>query len=116
MHFHVAPGELADPIAKPARGAMVAVVDDASDELLVTVSTADDGTYVAHYNATAMVRIVTYSRSRAEARPARVRDDDEVAIESNVTRHVVTRSVAETVSVAAPRGTLKFKILEIKAA
>ncbi|HEY5928243.1 MAG TPA: hypothetical protein VIV11_41430 [Kofleriaceae bacterium] len=70
----VSPGALADPVAKPARGVMVAVVDDATDALLVTVSTADDGTYVAHYAATAMVRIATYSRSRSEARPARVRD------------------------------------------
>jgi hypothetical protein len=70
----VSPGQLADPVAKPARGVMVTVVDDASNTVLVTVSTADDGTYVAHYTASAMVRVVTYSRSRAEARPARVRD------------------------------------------
>jgi hypothetical protein len=70
----VSPGALADPVAKPARGVMVAVVDDASNVLLTTVSAADDGTYVAHYNATGMVRIATYSRSRSEARPARVRD------------------------------------------
>jgi hypothetical protein len=70
----VSPGMLADPVGKPARGVMVAVVDDATNTLLSTVSAADDGSYVAHYNATGMVRIATYSRSRSAVRPARVRD------------------------------------------
>jgi hypothetical protein len=72
----VSPGMLAAPVAKPARGVMVAVLDDATNTALATVSAADDGTYVAHYDATgsAAVRVVTYSRSRAEVRPARVRD------------------------------------------
>jgi hypothetical protein len=70
----LSPGELGAPVALPARGAMVAVVDDATDELIATVSAADDGTYVARYDATGDVRVVVYSRSRAEARPARVRN------------------------------------------
>ena len=70
----LSPGSLADPVVKPARGVMVAVVDDATNALLATVSAADDGSYVAHYTASGMVRIVTYSRSRSDARPARVRD------------------------------------------
>lgn len=70
----LSPGELGAPIAKPARGVMVAVLDDATDATLATVSAADDGTYVATFEATGNVRVVAYSRSRAEARPARVRD------------------------------------------
>ncbi len=70
----LSPGQLGDPVALPARGTMVAVVDNATDELIATVSAADDGTYVAHFDATADVRIVAYSRSRATARPARVRN------------------------------------------
>lgn len=72
----LSPGMLAAPVEKPARGVMVAVVDDATNELISTVSAADDGTYVAHYAApvSGTVRVVTYSRSRAAARPARVRD------------------------------------------
>jgi hypothetical protein len=70
----LSPGELGAPVAKPARGVMVSVLDDATDATLVTVSAADDGTYVATYEATGNVRVVAYSRSRAEARPARVRD------------------------------------------
>lgn len=71
----VSPGMLAAPVAKPARGVMVGVVDDAN-AVLATVSAADDGTYVAHYDApaTGMVRVVAYSRSRSDVRPARVRD------------------------------------------
>lgn len=70
----LSPGALAPAIAKPARGVMVAVLDDATDATLATVSAADDGTYVAHYEATGNVRVVAYSRSRAEVRPARIRD------------------------------------------
>ena len=70
----VSPGMLADPVAKPARGVMVTVVEDATDVVLATVSAADDGTYVAHYTGSTAVRVVAYSRSRAEVRPARVRD------------------------------------------
>jgi hypothetical protein len=64
---------LANPVAKPARGTMVAVVNDANTAL-TTVSASDDGTYVAYYSGTGNVRVVAYSRSRSEARPARVRD------------------------------------------
>ncbi len=70
----LSPGQLGAPVTRPARGVMVAVIDDATDATLATVSAADDGTYVAHYEATGNVRVVAYSRSRAEARPARVRD------------------------------------------
>lgn len=70
----LSPGQLGAAIAMPARGVMVAILDDATDATLTTTSTADDGTYVAHYEATANVRVVAYSRSRSEARPARVRD------------------------------------------
>jgi hypothetical protein len=70
----LSPGQLGAPVVLPARGVMVAILDDATDATLATVSTADDGSYVAHYEATGNVRVVAYSRSRAEARPARVRD------------------------------------------
>jgi hypothetical protein len=69
----LSPGELAPAVAMPARGTMVAILDDA-DTTLATVSTADDGSYVAYYAGTGNVRVVAYSRSRATARPARVRD------------------------------------------
>lgn len=68
------PGVLGAPVAMPARGAMVAVLDDATDATLATVSAADDGSYVAYYAPAANVRVVAYSRSRAAQRPARVRD------------------------------------------
>lgn len=68
------PGVLGPPTAVPARGTMVAVVDDATDELLVTGSASDDGSYVLHYDSTGSVRVVAYSRSRNTARPARVRN------------------------------------------
>jgi hypothetical protein len=69
------PGVLHPAEAMPVRGGMVAVLDEANTTL-ATVSAADDGTYVAHYNAPAgaQVRVVMYSRSRATARPARVRN------------------------------------------
>ncbi|MBX3156175.1 MAG: hypothetical protein KF773_09260 [Deltaproteobacteria bacterium] len=69
------PGVLGPPEPVPARGGMVALLDGA-DATLATVSAADDGTYVMHYDAPAgaQVRVVMYSRSRATARPARVRD------------------------------------------
>ena len=72
----LSPGMLGAAVVTPARGTMVAVVDDATDALVATVSTADDGTYVAHYTAPASgrVRVVAYSRSRFAHRPARVRD------------------------------------------
>jgi hypothetical protein len=70
----LSPGQLGAPERKPARGVMVAVLDDATDATLATVSAADDGTYVAYYEATSTVRVVAYSRSRSAARPARVRD------------------------------------------
>lgn len=69
------PGALGPPVAVPARGTMVAIVD-AADELIAIASTADDGSYVLHHDAPAgaEIRVVAYSRSRAAARPARVRD------------------------------------------
>lgn len=70
----LSPGQLGPPVARPARGTMVAVIDDATNATLATVSAADDGSYVAHYEASGTVRVVAYSRSRADARPARVRD------------------------------------------
>ena len=72
----LSPGMLGAPVQKPARGTMVAVVDDATDTLIATVSAADDGSYVAYYTAPAsgQVRVAAYSRSRSALRPARVRD------------------------------------------
>jgi len=67
-------GALGPPVAMPARGTMVSVLDDATNAVLATVSTADDGSYVAYYEGVDDVRIAVYSRSRAAARPARVRD------------------------------------------
>jgi transcription elongation factor GreA len=48
----------------------------------------------------------------AEANPA----DHKLSNESPVGRAIMGRKKGETVDVAAPRGTLKFKILEIKLA
>jgi hypothetical protein len=72
----LSPGALGAAVEKPARGTMVAVVDDMTNALITTVSAADDGTYVAYYTAPAsgQVRIAAYSRSRSTLRPARVRD------------------------------------------
>lgn len=71
----LSPGMLAPPAAVPARGVMVSVLDSA-DTTLATVSTADDGSFTIRYAApaTAQVRVTAYSRSRATARPVRVRD------------------------------------------
>src|SRR5205085_7125855 len=72
----LSPGEVGAPVAVPARGVMVSVLDDANDQTLATVSTSDDGTFTLRYTAaaTASVRVTAYSRSRATARPARIRD------------------------------------------
>jgi hypothetical protein len=72
----LSPGQLGAPVAVPARGIMVSVLDNANDQTLATVSTSDDGTFTLRYTAaaTAQVRVTAYSRSRATARPARVRD------------------------------------------
>jgi hypothetical protein len=72
----LSPGQLGAPVAVSARGVMVSVLDDASDTTLATVSTSDDGTYTIRYAAapSARVRVTAYSRSRATARPVRVRD------------------------------------------
>ena len=48
----------------------------------------------------------------AEANPA----ENKLSNESPVGRAIMGRKKGETVEVAAPRGTLKFKIMEIKAA
>jgi len=48
----------------------------------------------------------------AEANPA----ENKLSNESPVGRAIMGRKKGETVEVAAPRGTLKFKVLEIKAA
>jgi transcription elongation factor GreA len=48
----------------------------------------------------------------AEANPS----ENKLSNESPVGRAIIGRKKGETVEVAAPRGTLKFKILEIKAA
>jgi len=48
----------------------------------------------------------------AEANPA----ENKLSNESPVGRAIIGRKKGETVEVAAPRGTLKFKIMEIKAA
>jgi transcription elongation factor GreA len=48
----------------------------------------------------------------AEANPA----ENKLSNESPVGKAIIGRKKGETVEVAAPRGTLKFKILDIKAA
>jgi hypothetical protein len=52
------------------------VLDDATDMTLTTASASDDGSFTLRYTAAAnaQVRVTAYSRSRATARPARVRD------------------------------------------
>jgi hypothetical protein len=72
----LSPGELGAPTPVPGRGVMVAVLDDATDMTLTTASASDDGSFTLRYTAAAnaQVRVTAYSRSRATARPARVRD------------------------------------------
>ena len=48
----------------------------------------------------------------AEANPA----ENKLSNESPVGKAIIGRKKGETVEVAAPRGSMKFKILEIKAA
>jgi len=72
----LSPGQLGTPVPVPARGVMISVLDDANDTTLATVSTSDDGSFTMRYDAapSARVRVTAYSRSRAPARPVRVRN------------------------------------------
>lgn len=58
----------------PARGALVAVVQNAGDQVLAAAQTADDGSYVLRYDTTAgeSVRVVAVTASEVGVRPLRV--------------------------------------------
>jgi hypothetical protein len=59
---------------QPARGVTVTVVDDATMQVLAAVTTADNGSYVAHYTAPAgtMVHVTAVARSTLPGRPIAV--------------------------------------------
>jgi hypothetical protein len=66
-------------VQRPARGASVAVVDDADDSVLAWALTADDGSYALRYDAAAgaSVHVLAATTNPSAVRPARVvRTDD----------------------------------------
>ena len=60
--------------SQPVRGVTVTVIDDASQQVLATVITADNGSYVARFTATtgAMVHVTAVARSLSKGRPITV--------------------------------------------
>ena len=56
------------------------------------------------------------SNTRSSARPRRIPSERRLSNESPVGKAIIGRKKGEIVEVAAPRGTLKFKIMDIKAA
>ena len=70
------------------------------------------GTHVRLRDVEAKKTVEYHIVGSAEANPA----ENKLSNESPVGRAIMGRKKGETVEVAAPRGTLKFKILEIKAA
>ena len=67
-------GPVGDIRTLPVRGATVTVIDDATSQVLATVTTADNGSYVAHYTAApgAMVHVTAVARSTYAPRPVTV--------------------------------------------
>ena len=68
-----------------------------------------------------VVRLRTSTRRRrssttSSARPRRTRPRSKLSNESPVGKAIIGRKKGETVEVSAPRGSLKFKIMDIKAA
>jgi hypothetical protein len=67
-------GPVGDIQPLPVRGATVTVVDEATQAVLATVTTADNGSYVARYTAAAgtMVHVTVVARSTLAGRPITV--------------------------------------------
>ncbi|HVV84206.1 MAG TPA: hypothetical protein VHE35_14135, partial [Kofleriaceae bacterium] len=67
-------GPVGDLRPLPVRGATVTVVDDASQQVLATVTTADNGGYLARFTATPgqMVHITAVTKSSFKGRPITV--------------------------------------------
>jgi len=70
----VSPSGLGAIAPAPARGAAVYVLRDSDDQVLAEAVTANDGSFVLHYDETAgtSVRVTAATRSDVSARPARV--------------------------------------------
>jgi len=67
-------GPVGDIRLQPVRGAVVTVIDDATMTVLATVTTADNGSYVARYTAAAgaMVHVTAVAKSAFAGRPITV--------------------------------------------
>lgn len=67
-------GPLGDLRLQPVRGITVTVIDDATAQVLATVTTADNGSYVARFAATpgAMIHVTAVARSVFTGRPITV--------------------------------------------
>lgn len=67
-------GPLGELQVQPVRGAQIVVIDDATMQVLATVVTADNGSYVARFTATAgtMVHVSAAARSTFAGRPLQV--------------------------------------------
>ncbi len=70
----VSPGGLGPITPAPVRGAAVYVLRDSDDDVLAEGVTADDGTFVLHYDESAgtSVRVTAATKSDVAVRPARV--------------------------------------------
>ena len=77
-----------------------------------TVDAVSIGAHVTLEDLDANETVEYYIVGSAEANPA----EQKLSNESPVGKAIIGRRKGETVEVAAPRGTLKFKILDIKAA
>jgi transcription elongation factor GreA len=78
----------------------------------ITADVVSIGSHVRLKDVDANETIEYHIVGSAEANPA----ENKLSNESPVGKAIIGRKKGETVEVAAPRGTLKFKILEIKAA
>src|SRR3954454_7557370 len=78
----------------------------------ITADVVSIGSHVRLKDVDANETVEYHIVGSAEANPA----ENKLSNESPVGKAIIGRKKGETVEVAAPRGTLKFKILEIKAA
>ena len=78
----------------------------------ITADVVSIGSHVRLRDVDANETVEYHIVGSAEANPA----ENKLSNESPVGKAIIGRKKGETVEVAAPRGTLKFKILDIKAA
>ena len=78
----------------------------------ITADVVSIGSHVRLKDVDANETVEYHIVGSAEANPA----ENKLSNESPVGKAIIGRKKGETVEVAAPRGTLKFKILDIKAA